>query len=779
MSRGEPKAAIVVAHDCVPLVNVAARDFQHYIREMSGATLPIQKADGGSRSDLNSLVANGSAVLIGLSRYTQELGLTTKGLGPDGFRIVTRRNLLAIVGRDTCIDDPTRESTGKSVGSAGTFHGVCRVLGTLGVRWFYPGRVGEVVPRRPSIVIRDLNLEDAPYFSRRAAYYTVKGDNIWNWRIGFGPGEVAFGSCHPFTIWPLKYKESHPGCFAVSKGSHDSRHVCFSHPNARERMLQDVRNFFRAQPYATLFPYFTLLFNDGCIRSCECERCRALVVDSEGWSGSDSDLITDTATELAAAIEAEHPSRGILLGAYNKCIRPPTRIKRLPQNIAVIICKHGRLHQWSEDYRRNVRYVIEGWRKLKPREVYFWEYYGHRPGAVMFCPHFIQNDVRYLRDCSESGPKIMGEKIFTFGPNPRAEQGRTWWFGLNCYVTAKLLWDPNTDIDALLEDYYTSFYGPAAATMKELFQTAERVWSSRDHGLKWEYGDSRVDAQIRDRTWSPKATMLVDDPMSHLWTPEILAGMSATLARATRLAEVSPYRERVDFVKQGFAYTRSACEKGREQAVLKKQARKSGRRLRLQMAQHAPQVDGEIDSLWQVTGTEVQFTGNQSGSQLTYGTRARLMYSSNALHVMFECNRVAGSPLLARHRKRDGAVWDDECVELFVDPAPDTRGSYYHVIVNSNAAIYDASTEAGVRWDSGVQTAVTVGPDSWQLEATIPFAALGGAPKPGAAWSLGLFRSRHHDGQVEQQAGFPNFSGRYHVPEMFGRIVFSTDRQGG
>lgn len=773
--RGQPRGAIVVADDCPPSVTAAALDLQRYLQMMSGAALPILKADEAPQRSLASLLSAGSAVLVGESAYTRELGLTAQGLKPDGFRIVTRQNLLAIVGRDTCIDDPRRASTGMSAGSVGTLHGVCRLLETMGVRWFYPGTIGEVVPRREDILISDLNMEGAPYFSRRAAYYTVKGDAIWNWRIGFGPGDAAFGDCHPFSIWPLKHKASHPEYFAVLKSAHDFRHVCFSHPRARERMLADVRGFFRAHPYGTLFPYFTLLFNDGCVRSCQCDRCNALGVDSEGWSGSDSTIIADAAIELAKAIETEHPERSILLGAYNKCIRPPTHIKRLPHNVAVIICKHGRLHQWSQDYRSNVRYVIEGWRKLKPKEMYFWEYYGHRPGAIMFCPHFIRDDIRYLRDCSERGPRILGEKTFTFGPDRRAEQGRTWWFGLNSYVTAKLLWNPDTDVEALLEDYYETFYGPAAGPMREFFQMVEAVWVGGNHGTKWEYGDSNVDAQIRDRTWSPKATALVDDPMNNLWTPEILEALSTHLTKAAGLAQTSPFRERIDFVKQGFAYTRSMCDRGRDQALRKKRALASAKRVCVQMVRTQPKIDGEIESMWQENVTEVEFRENQFGGHLTHGTRARLMYSREKLYVLFLCKRPTGSSLRAHHTKRDAEIWSDECVELFLDPDPGTKATYYHIVVNPNGAVYDMDANGDIRWNPAIQAAARVTPDLWQLEVAIPLAGFGRVPAPGETWAFDLFRSRHHGGQVEQQACFPTFTGRYHVPEMFGKIVFSEE----
>ena len=54
---------------------------------------------------------------------------------------------LVILGRD----DPEATPTSLASGSAGTLYGVYRVLEELGIRWFYPGEIGEVVPNKKDI----------------------------------------------------------------------------------------------------------------------------------------------------------------------------------------------------------------------------------------------------------------------------------------------------------------------------------------------------------------------------------------------------------------------------------------------------------------------------------------------------------------------------------------------------------------------------------------------------------------------------------------------------
>ena len=43
------------------------------------------------------------------------------------------------------------------------------------------------------------------------------------------------------------------------------------------------------------------------------------------------------------------------------------------------------------------------------------------------------------------------------------------------YINSKLLWDPETDVDALIKEYCTLWFGPAAAEMKSFLQFWEHL----------------------------------------------------------------------------------------------------------------------------------------------------------------------------------------------------------------------------------------------------------------------------------------------------------------
>ena len=55
--------------------------------------------------------------------------------------------------------------------------------------------------------------------------------------------------------------------------------------------------------------------------------------------------------------------------------------------------------------------------------------------------------------------------------------GKMWGIDhLTIYLKARLYWEPGLDLAGFLDEYYTLFYGPAAAEMREFFEFAEQVW---------------------------------------------------------------------------------------------------------------------------------------------------------------------------------------------------------------------------------------------------------------------------------------------------------------
>jgi parallel beta-helix repeat protein len=100
--------------------------------------------------------------------------------------------------------------------------------------------------------------------------------------------------------------------------------------------------------------------------------------------------------------------------------------------------------------------------------------------------HIISDNLQFLKGKS-SGEFI--EIVTTSGWPPYDYSTREWTLewdafiadSLNTYITARLYWDVDADIDAIMNEYYNLFYGPAASKMKELIEYSENNYADSLH----------------------------------------------------------------------------------------------------------------------------------------------------------------------------------------------------------------------------------------------------------------------------------------------------------
>lgn len=787
---GKPEAVIAISANGNKTASFAAAELQKYIEQITGAKLPVLKIDDSIT--LKAFISqNKNVLLVGENKYAMELGLTAKDLKEDGYKIATKENTVIILGRDSGTPNPLLQmchmtdrlgnpkfNVDAVIGSMGTLYGTYRFLEELGVRWFYPGKFGEVVPSQNNILIKDMNIKMEPYFKYRAVWpeswpYTAE-NSIWERRIGFGLGEATPDTTiHYFTSWTKKYQQTHPEYFALNGPVPNFSHICFSNPAAREQMLQDVREFFISHPDPVKYPYFCLTHNDGHIRTCDCNLCGSKRIGTNGASGTDSQIVVETAIYLAEKIKKEFPDRGILIAAYNNYLRPPPGIDRLPDNVSVMIAKASRLHYWSEDNKKNLRDIIEGWQKLKPREIFLWEYYDcdsdTRTGVPMLAPHFISEDMAYLKKLSAEAPAIKGEAIFAvnFNPlNPKQIEGRSWWFDLNYYITSKLLWDPSLNVDDLLNDYFNKFYGPAALPVKQYFSKTEETWAKGNHVMKSLYGSKDMPANWSYRK-QEKLSGFVQKPWQNLFTEDVMAELAKCLDDAEKIAKGEPYKNRVAFLKKGFAYMQQCADEKKH-----KEQQQAAPEIVI------PKVDNnfkfETDNCYEQFGEKVSFHDHMTGKTLALGTDAYLLYDQDYLYINFICAKEPAEKCKVTKTQRDWPIWEDESVEIFIT-SDGSRENFYHIIVNPLGISAEIDDDSNYSWNPELKISAREEKNQWKVKIGIPFKELKHIPKAGDIWYFNICRNRYSGENVEYQSLFPTGKS-FHTPSKFGRLIFSDKK---
>ncbi|MDH5492576.1 MAG: carbohydrate-binding family 9-like protein [Myxococcales bacterium] len=204
-----------------------------------------------------------------------------------------------------------------------------------------------------------------------------------------------------------------------------------------------------------------------------------------------------------------------------------------------------------------------------------------------------------------------------------------------------------------------------------------------------------------------------------------------------------------------------------------------------------PTIDGVLDEpSWQRATPSTAFVQTMSGEDAAPETTARLLWDDAHLYVAFE---VADDFLRSTFEAHDENLWEQDCVEIYLDPSGRGR-NYFEMQIAPTGVVFDTRYDSrrvpqphGHKdWQSelraGVQLRGQVNDDGrdegYTVEVAIPWAAFGvgsppaSRPSPNANWRLNLYvMDSRPDGQ-RAVAWSPPRVGDFHVPARFGRLLF-------
>jgi hypothetical protein len=156
-------------------------------------------------------------------------------------------------------------------------------------------------------------------------------------------------------------------------------------------------------------------------------------------------------------------------------------------------------------------------------------------------------------------------------------------------------------------------------------------------------------------------------------------------------------------------------------------------------------------------------------------TSVRVGWESRAMLVLFLCQ---DSYVWATKTKRDDALWEEEVVEVFLDPFGDLL-SYFEFEVNPLNTVLDlvirrarSGIQKNFTWQcAGLKTKTERTSDGWSAAFRIPFASLGDCHPKKNVWRANFLRIERpqHEGR-ELSAWSPTFVSSFHVPERFGLL---------
>ena len=428
--NGYSRYSIVIPTHATDLEQKAATVLQNYLLQISGAALPVITADKHRSSH---------EIILGQNERLDELAsrINYKLLKEDGFLIKTDSSRLIITG-----------GTDK-----GTLYGVYSFLEKyLGCRMYTP-KV-KIIPQQKQIVVEKINDLQVPKIGFRDTHYRSTWDAEYtDWhKLDHSPtGErTDWGMwVHTFNelVPPKIYYQSHPEYFSMVKGKRLPTQLCLTNPTVLEIAVQNLRKEIAQNPSAK---YWSVSQNDN-RDYCTCDNCKALDEREGSPSGSILNFVNQVADQF--------PEKMISTLAYEYGRHAPKTLKPR-ENVNIMLCSiEAYRHKAIKDDTASTEFVkdVQDWGKIA-KDIIVWDYVVQFNHLVSPFPnlHVLQPNIQLF---AENGVNAMFEQ------GNREIGGE--FAALRSYLISKLLWDPYLNVDSVMNDFLSGYYGAAGKPIRQ------------------------------------------------------------------------------------------------------------------------------------------------------------------------------------------------------------------------------------------------------------------------------------------------------------------------
>jgi len=725
--EGKPQCAIVMPDDPSKTEQVAADELATYIGKSTGAV--VESVKEGRLPSLSPRPLH--LIVVGKCRLAFDAGLKPDTLKNEEIFLVTKGANLFILGGDS---SKTADPRYRSEESFGTFFAADEFIEKyLGVRWYWPGELGEIVPARKNLTVGNIRIRKSPDFDYRYIYGDHADDPaitrdqslLWWRRQRIGSSRKGGPGTHAFNGWPGRFAKTHPEYFALQKdgtrmldADHGGGHLCLSSPAVKKQIVADILERFKnpATKGAGVWPG-----DSPGLYGCTCPSCEALLDRNGPETGFNSRLVWQLVNDVAKEVGKSYPDRWIIGGSYSSHADIPKGMKFEP-NVSVTICDGGLY--WNKQDIAAFKKRITDWHK-QVKNIYEWNYYAPGPGQFIIAPHYINEIWRWSKG------RVNGA-ICEIDYGSEIKYGGNWpqWQvnALNMYVYMKSMWNVNRDVDAMVRDYCRDLFGPAEKPMERFHAGLEEV-------LQKNYAtDVRADGK-----WETFWT--------RLYPAATVTRLMGYLDEAEQLAPPeSVYAKRVAVVRRGFAPMKETSDAfaQREKFPVREIVCPS-------VAEGLASFDGKLDQAeWAKAARTERFVESGSGKKVATATEVLLMQDGKNLYVGWTAGLRNGQPLRAERNDKTQDVWWDDNIEVFLY----AKDSFYQFILTSKAVLWNSKGKFGeydTSWESGARVKTFVSPDFWSGELIIPLDALAGLEKPlpmaNVTWSANFGRVYYDQNQ--------------------------------
>ncbi len=763
---GQPRAEIVVARDAHNGVQLAAQDLQGYLEKISGARLNIVHAPSG---------ATLHPIFVGESEHTAKLGYRLPEFKGSGYEILVAQDYVVLAGADQFYPpleysaeslaafrevfgpsySPGRGSNGGDgfidalgifVGDdVGAWHAVSALLERLGVRFYAPyTEDGTLVPERRDIVLTEGRETRTAAFERRVWCHFDRSDkegNLWLRRLKVGSHVGAWINHTMYSFLGTNLMAEHPEWFArdregrfipIVKGSAGAI-PRYTHPEFIQACTRWAQITFDAAPSLRQLtvgaPDESKDEDAGYPLDYQEERAYR----KEGMSRQQAyvDILWDLQVAIAKELKKTHPDRYLVWWTVYADLLP-TNIDpaNTPDNLLVRMEALSPGNAYVVDtvlqqYRQRTREKFAAFKPSgKSQQWEWWMDYWHKES-----PRYPEFFMRRLQEVRQDQVNYFnGFFMETVPLKPDKDgirrQDEMPIRHLMMYINSQLMWNPQLDLDALLDEYYALWFGPAREEMKAFHNRAEEIWMRQGSRSV-----SRVDGFLK---------------------PEDLDTYFSLLdAARAKTAEGTVYRKHVDDLLEGYAGLKTVFA----------DRFPTGPFLRTQALDDHAAADGDFSKYagdWVVLKTR-----DGQDVEASNQTRFNVGVTRNKQKVLVAMKLCEENPdaIKANTQTPDrSSILQDDHVR--VDLNTPLR-SWFTIASNLRGIPFDKATDLELMnqyalhefWTPGVTVHVEKTDQGWDIEMAIPttdFGAVG--PSEDQPWGINVIRVRHPGGQREEQS---------------------------
>ena len=480
----------------------AAGEMTNFLSRAFGRMIPLVTAPTDGKT----------AVVIGTNAWSAAAGVDVMKLPRDGFVVkadaASRR--IYIAGRDMTKFNPAKDW---KRGEKATVFGVYDFLERhVGCRFYFPSEMGEIVPQVAEVRVSEGVFTDAPDFIVRKVRYQL-GDWFepvpkaeyelkealcrYRWRLQ----TEGIPCCHGLrnAHYVARFGKTHPEYFCLRKDgtrmdidqdphAQSQYREQFCHSSAIwDEIYKDARSYFlgegpevrgmMAERNGKIVPghewgwqasggkYYDVMPQDS-MQRCYCEKCSAAFAKAKDPAQYATELLWGRVAECAQRLIDEGIPGNLTMMSYNPYKNVPDF--HLPTNIVVMVCSNG---AWAkEKFQERDLDRLKAWIEKCGHKLHIWNNCGKH---VCFNLNYVDMPGITPRAYAKYYKRLAP---YIFGAYCDNQSEKFIYSALNYYVYSRFAWRNDTDVDALLEEYYRLMFGKGADAMRRFDEEMEDIW---------------------------------------------------------------------------------------------------------------------------------------------------------------------------------------------------------------------------------------------------------------------------------------------------------------